>query len=179
MSEKTLKFGDVINKKEFYASKQVIALNFVNPDKIVISEKFRHSDNGIKYFIGYLDDDIIRPLCVILPQMSAYIKYFDDGEKNMSFKIEDEYVFLKYNEIWNKIRKTLSIEFHSQPIYDEKYIKSKVKAFSKVINTVFSNNEISKERNHYICTAAINIHSVLKINKKTILTFIWNNVNTR
>ena len=86
MSEKTLKFGDiVVNKKEFYASKQVIALNLVGTDKIVISDKFKHSNNGSKYFIGYLDDDIIRPLCIILPQMSGYIKYFDDGGKNMSF----------------------------------------------------------------------------------------------
>ena len=94
MSEKTLKFGDiVVNKKEFCASKQVIALNLVDTDKIVISDKFKHSNNGSKYFIGYIDDDIIRPLCIILPQMSEYIKYLDHGGKNISFKIEDESVF--------------------------------------------------------------------------------------
>ena len=53
-----------------------------------------------KYFIGYShDDDVIRPLCIILPKMSGYIKYFDNGGKNMSFKIEDESVYLKYTEI--------------------------------------------------------------------------------
>ena len=56
--------------------------------------------------------------------MSGYIKYFDDGGKNMSFKTVDESVFLVYNEIWNKIKKTLGIRFHIQPIYDEKYIKN-------------------------------------------------------
>ena len=98
--------------------------------------------------------------------MSGYIKYFDDVGKNMSFKIEDDHVFLKYNEIWNKIKKTLNIKFHSQLISDEKYIKNKVKTFDNLINTVFSDNKIPKEGNHYICIAAINIDSVMKIDKK-------------
>ena len=92
MSEQTLKFGDiVINKREFHASKQAIALNLVNTSKIVVSDKFKYSDDGSKYFIGYLhdDNDVIRSLCIILPQMSGFIKYFDNGEKNVSFKIED------------------------------------------------------------------------------------------
>ena len=70
-------------------------------------------------------DDIIRPLCIILPQMSGYKKDFDDGRKNMSFKIEDKSVYLEYNKIWNKIKKILNIRFHSQPSYDEKYKKLK------------------------------------------------------
>ena len=97
------------------------------------SDRFKPSDDGSKYFIGYLhDDDIIRPLCIILPQMFicllcyiTSIKYFDNGGKNMSFKVEDESVYLKYTEIWNKIKKLLGIRFHSQPIYDDKYIKTK------------------------------------------------------
>ena len=96
MSEQTLKFGDiVVNKREFHASKQAIPLNLVNTNKIVVSDKFKHNDDGFNGFIGYLhdDDDVIRPFCIILPQMSGYIKHFDNGEKNMSFKIEDESIF--------------------------------------------------------------------------------------
>ena len=78
---------------------------------------------------------MIKPLCVILPQMSGYIKYFENGRKNMSSKTEDEDVYLKYNEIWNKIRSILNVKFHSQPIYDDKYIKTKVKTFNNTINT--------------------------------------------
>ena len=89
-----------------------------------------------------LNGNIIRPLCVILLQMSGYMKYFDDGGKNMSFKIENDTIFLKYNEIWKKTKKTLNIKLHTQPIYDEKYIKSKVKTLNDVINTVFLVNEI-------------------------------------
>ena len=80
--------------------------------------------------------------------MSGYIKYFDNDRKNMSFKVKDESVYLKYNEIWDKTKKLLGIRFHSQPIYDEKYIKTKVKTFSRMINTLFSGKEIPKERNH-------------------------------
>ena len=84
----TLKFGDIaVNKNGFYASKQAIASNLVNTNKIVVSYRVKHSDDGFKYFIGYLhDDDVVRPLCIILPQTSRYIKYFGNGRKNMSFK---------------------------------------------------------------------------------------------
>ena len=51
--------------------------------------------------------------------MSRYIKYFENGGKNMSFKIKEEDVYLKYNEICNKIKSILNVKFHSQPIYDE------------------------------------------------------------
>ena len=98
--------------------------------------------------------------------MGGYIKYFDHGGKNMSFKIEDESVFLKYVEICNKIKKSLNTRFHSQPIYDDKYIKAKVKTFSSMINTLFSENEIPNERNHYFCIAANCTGSVLKVDKK-------------
>ena len=122
MSEQTLKFGDiVVNKKGFHASKQVIALNLVNTNKVVFSDKFKHSNDDFKYFIGYIHDhDVIKLLCIILSQMSGYIKYFENDGKIMSFKIEDESVYLKHIEIWNKIKKSLSIKFHSQLIYDDK-----------------------------------------------------------
>ena len=98
--------------------------------------------------------------------MSTYIKYFEDGEKNMSFKIEDDDVYLKYNEIWNKIKSILNVKFHSQPIYDGKYIKTKVKTFNNLINTLLSGDEIPKERIHYVSISAICIDSVLRRDKK-------------
>ena len=92
MTKQALEFGDiVVNKKEFYASKQAIPLNSVNTNNIVISYRMKHNDDSYKYFIGYSHyDDIITPLCIVLPQTSGHIKYFDNGGKNMSFKIEDE-----------------------------------------------------------------------------------------
>ena len=86
MNEKTLKFENIrINKKEFHKSKQPEDLASVNVDQIVLSGKFKHSDEGIKYFIGYKKDEIIRPLCIILPEMNGYIKYFENVSKNMFY----------------------------------------------------------------------------------------------
>ena len=112
---------------------------------IVVSNKVKNNNEISKYFIGYLND-IVVPLCVILPQMDGYIKYFENGGKNMSFKIEDDEVYIKYNQIWNKIKELLGVKFYSEPIYEDKYIKTKVKTFSSVINTLFSGDKIPKER---------------------------------
>ena len=101
--------------------------------------------------------------------MSGYIKYFDNGGKKISLKIENESVYLKYTEIWNKIKNSLNSKFYSQPTYDDNYIKTEVKTFSSMINTLFSDNEIPIEKNHYICIAAICIDSVLRVGKKNYL----------
>ena len=76
----------------------------------------------------------------MLPQMSGYIKYFENSGKNMSFIIKDDDVLDKYNEIWNKIKRKLNITFHSMPVYDEKYRKAKVREFNGVIKTNFLND---------------------------------------
>ena len=86
MSEKTLKFDNIeVNKKEFHKSRQPISLDMVNIDQIAVSDKFRHNEDGFKYFIGYKEGEIVKPLCIIMPQMSGYIKYFENSGKNMSF----------------------------------------------------------------------------------------------
>ena len=100
MSEKTLKFDNIrVNKKEFHKSKQPIDLVLVNIDQIVVSDKFKHIDDGFKYFIGYRHGEIVKPLCFILPQISGYIKYFENGGKNMYFMVKNDDVLDKYNEI--------------------------------------------------------------------------------
>ena len=66
MSEKTLKFDNIrVNKKEFRKSKQPINLDLINVDQIVVSDKFKHSDGGFTYVIGYKEG--VKPLCIILP----------------------------------------------------------------------------------------------------------------
>ena len=170
MSEKTLTFDNIrVNKKEFHKSKQPTDLDLVNVDQIVVSHKFKHSDDGFKYFIGYKKGEIVKPLCIILPQMIGYIKYFENRGKNMSFIIKDDDVLNKCNEIWDKIKETLSIKFHSMPVYDEKYIKAKVREFNGVIKTNFLGDEVSKENKHYTCIACITIDSVMRMEKKNYL----------
>ena len=91
MSEKTPKFNNIrLNKKEFHKSKQPIGLMSVNVDQIVIPDRFKHSDEGFKWFIGYQERKTVKPLNIILPQMSGYIKYFEKGGKNMSFMIKND-----------------------------------------------------------------------------------------
>ena len=78
MSEKTLKFDDIrVNNKEFHKSKQPIDLGLVNVDQTVVSDKFKHSDDGFKYLTDYIEGEIVKPLCIVLPQMTGYIKYFE------------------------------------------------------------------------------------------------------
>ena len=161
MSEKTLKFNNIrLNKKEFHKSKQPIDLNLINIDQIVVFDKFKHSDDGFKYFIGYKEGEIVKPLCIILPQMSGYIKYFENGGKNMPFMIKDDNVLDKYNRIWDKIKKKLNIKFHSMPVYVETYRKAKIREFDGKIKTNFLGDKVPKENIHYTCIACITIDSV-------------------
>ena len=77
MSKKTVKFNDIkLNKKEFHKSKEAIDLMSVNVDQIVVSNKFKHNNEDFKYFIGYQESEIVKSVCIFLPRMCGYIKYF-------------------------------------------------------------------------------------------------------
>ena len=148
-------------------------LDSVDLSKTVVSSRWKLNDTTYKYFCGYLNNDtsssecIMKPLCVILPQMNGYIKYFDDGGKNMSFVTDDENVYGKYDEIWNVVKGLLKLKFAASPIRNDKYILAKLKILKKKNLTTFNNNNIvPTEKNHYICIPAIDTDSVLKIDKK-------------
>ena len=118
MNEKTLKVVNfMVNKKEFHKSEQPINLDLVHVDRIVISHKFKCNVYNLKYFVTNKEGDNAKPLCIMLPQMSGYIKIFENGVKNMSFLIKYDNVLDEYNEIWNKVKKTLNIIFHSMPVH--------------------------------------------------------------
>ena len=167
MSSRKIKFGDKdVNKKEFYLSKQAIPLDSVDLNKIVVSYKWKINDTTYKFLCGYLNNDVIQPLCVILAQMKGYIKYFDDGGKNMSFITDDEEVYEKYNEIWEVVRKLLKLKFAVGPIRDDKYLIAKLEIFNGTNRTTFTDNVIPVEKNHYNCIPAIDNDSVLRIDNK-------------
>ena len=177
MSQKTLKFNNIIlNKKKFHRSKEPIDLLSVDLDQIVVSDKFKHNNEGFKYFIGYQEGGIVKPLCIILPQMSGYIKYFENGGKNMSFLIKDDEVWDKYDKIWDAIKDKLGIKFHSDPVYKYKYLKIKVREFDGVIKTNFFGKYMLKENMHYTCIACITVDSVFRINKKKSSTCLFRRV---
>ena len=165
MSSRKIKFGDKeVDKKEFYLSKQAISLDSVDLSKIVVSNKWKIIDTTYKYLCEYLNNDVIQPLCVILPQMNGYIKYFDDGGENMSFVTDDEEIYEKYNEIWEVVRKLLKTKVG--PIRDDKYIIAKLKIFNGKNRKTFTNNIIPFEKHQYTCIPAIDIDSVLKTDNK-------------
>ena len=82
----------------------------------------------------------------------------------MSFVTKNDDILDKYNEIWDKIRETLNIKFHSMPAYYEKYIKAKVREFNGVIKPNVLDDEILKESMHYTCITCITIYSVMRMN---------------
>ena len=103
MAEKRLKFNNIkVNKKGFHRSKQAIDLDLVDTGKIVVSDRFKHSQ-----------EEIVKPLCIILPHMKGYIKYFDNGGKKIYFLIKNSEVWEKYEETWDVIKNKLNIKFHS------------------------------------------------------------------
>ena len=87
--------------------------------------------------------------------MSGYIKYFENGGKNMSFLIKDDEVWDKYDKIWDVIKDKLGIKFHSEPAYEYKYLKAKVRKFGGVIKTIFGGKGTLKENMYYTCIASI------------------------
>ena len=130
MSSQKIKSGDKeVDKKKFYSSKKAILLNSVDLSKIVVSSRWKLNDTTYNYFCGYLNNDVIKPLCVTLPQMDGYIKYFDNGGKNMSFVTDDKKVYEKYDRIWNVVKGLLKLKFTASPIRDDKYILVKLKIF--------------------------------------------------
>ena len=100
--------------------------------------------NSLKYFIGYNDDDdVIKPLCINLPQMIGYVKHFDSN-KTVSFKVGDNQLLKKYKKIWEKISNLMNMEFDSKPVYGDnnKYINRKIKMYVDRVNTNFQGKKV-------------------------------------
>ena len=147
MSGKSINFDDKkINESSFYKKKKLFSLNDIEVNKILVSKKESHgTKNSLKYFIGYNDDDVIRPLCILLPQMIGYVKQFDSN-KTMYFKVIDNKLLKKYKKIWEKVGNLLNIKFDSEPIYGDvdKYIKTKIKTYGNRVNTNFQGQKVPK-----------------------------------
>ena len=141
MCSQKIKFGDKeVDQKKFYSSKEAILLDSVDLSKIIVSSRRKLNDTTYKYFCRYLNNDAVKPLCVTLPQINGYFKYFDNGGKNMSFITDDKEVYEKDDEIWNVAKGLLKLKFAASPIRDDKYILAKLKIFKKNNITTFNNN---------------------------------------
>ena len=124
MSGKNITFQDKkIRKRTFYKNKKRNKTEDIDANNILVSKKYDNK-NLLKYFIGYNGNDIIRPLCIRLPQMTGYARKFDKNA-TMSFIAKDKQLLKSYTKIWEQIEKLMKINFESNPVYgdDDKNIK--------------------------------------------------------
>ena len=154
-----------IKKSEFYKNKKVNSIDNIDVNKILVSKKEPYgTKNSFKYFIGYNDNDVIRPLCVRLPQMTGYARKFDENA-TMSFRANNKQLLKNYNKIWGKVEKLMRIDFESKPVYgdDDKYIKTKIYAGSMITN--FHSKKLPKENAPCKCLSIMMLDSVIRANK--------------
>ena len=125
-----------MNKTDFYNSKKQFKVKGIDINKILISETESYGKNNAKkYIIGY-SDDVIRTLGILLPQMIGYVKCFDDNNI-MSFLADDKEFLKEYTKVWEKIRDVIGKKFDSEPLFGDKYIKTKIKSYNNDIRTNF------------------------------------------
>ena len=137
-------------------------------NKILVSKEELYSTNILfNYFIGYNNNDVIRPLIINPPHMTGYVRKFE-GNTTMSFKISNKQLLKKYNQIWKRVEKLLKIEFDTKPVYgvNGKYIKTKIKIYAGGMITNFQSKKIPKEIEPCKCLSIIMLDSLIKAKKK-------------
>ena len=168
MSGKNINFEDKKKKSDFYKNKKAFQIDKIAVSKIQIPKKEQYGTKyALKHFIGYNDNDVIRQLCLRLPQMTGYAKKINENE-TMSFKANNKQFLKNYNKIWEKVEKLLKINFESKPFYGDhdKYIKTKIKIHAGGMITNFDNKKMPKEKAPCKCLPIIMLDSVIKVNKK-------------
>ena len=169
MSRKNINFDDKkIRKSAFYKNKTIDNIENIDVNNILVSKKEPYrTKNSFKYFIGSNDNDIIRPLCIRLPQMTGYVNKFNENA-TMSFRVTDKQLLKNYNKIWRKVEQLMKIDFESKLVYGDDYkcIKTKIKIYADSVITNFHNKRIPKEKAPWKCLSIITIDPVIKANKK-------------
>ena len=157
-----------ILKTEFFM-KKYFQINDIDVSKILVSKKQPYGKhNSLIYFIGYNDNNVIRPLCLRLPQITGYVKKFNENAI-MPFRVNNNKQLLKnYNKIWEKIEKLMRTDFESKPVYGDgdKYIETNIKIYKNSLFTNFHNKKMPKEKSPCKCLSIITLDSVTRANKK-------------
>ena len=105
MTRKSISFDNKnIKKSDFYnKNKKIFNIDDIDVNKILVSKKEQYGKhNSFKYFIGYNDNNVIRPLYLFFSQTTGYIHKFDKNKTTMSLMIEDIQLLKSYNKIWKK-----------------------------------------------------------------------------
>ena len=172
-----VRFGDrEIAKEKFYAAKRPIKIWDANVDNIVISKLVKTKSKS-KYLIRYLNETI-RPLVLIMPKMSGYVKSFKVKEGNnklMSFRIDDEKLLEKCKAIWTKIEDLKNIKLNALPVYDDKYIKAKIRTLGDKVYTNFRGLDVPEDDKECESFTVISIDSLLVYDNKYYLQVYLDN----
>ena len=170
MDKTFLKFDDTeIEKYKLHQYERPVLIDNIDVNEMVVSSKISRGKNDFKYFIGYKDTKTIRSLCMFLQKKSAYRRDFDKTEC-MSFLAKDEKLLEKYKKNWKKVSNITKKELESNPVYNEKCIKTKIK--EKQNNTSFHNNKIPKEDSEYTFLSVILIDPVFRAGENYYLQVI-------
>ena len=170
MNGKNINFNNKnIKKSDFYnKNKKIFNIDDIDVNKILVSKKEQYGKhNSFKYFIGYDDNNVIRPLYLFISQTTGYINEFDKNKIAMSLMIKDMQLLKNYNKIWKKIEKLMKIDFNTKTTYgdDDKYIKTRIKTYKDSITTNFYNKNGSKkipeEKVPHKCLSIIILDSVI------------------
>ena len=160
MSGKNINFDDKkIKRSKFYQNKRVTSIDDIDVNKVLVSRKESYgTKNSFKYFIGYNDNDVTRPLHIRLPEMTGHSRKFDENA-TMSFKANNKQLLKNYNKIWENVEKLLKIDFESKPVYedDDKYIKTKIKIYAGSVITNFHNKKMPKGKAPCKCLSIIKL----------------------
>ena len=115
-----------------------------------------------KCVIGYRHkgNPFHSPLCIKLPQMNANTKYFDKNNKYLNHLVKDEKILKIYLKIWNKIKSLIKKELNSEPVYNDKYIKTEIKTYNDKVYTNFQHNKIPKDNEYGACLSVILLDSI-------------------
>ena len=155
-------------KSDFCKNKKVFYIDNIDVNKILVSKKEPYgTKNALKYFIGYNDNDVIRPLCLRLLQMTGYAIKINENV-TMSFRVNNKQLLKNYNKIWEKVEKLMRIDFESKPVYgdDDKYVKTKIKTYADSMVTNFHDKPMLKEKAPCKCLSITMLDSVIEANEK-------------
>ena len=160
MGKKIIKIDDWNWKLKyiFHQYKSSISIDNIDTNKMVVSNIVFFGKNKIKYFIGYKDVEKNRSLWYSF-QKWANIGMILIKPNYYFFFIKDEKLLEKYNEIWKNVTHIIKETFDSEPAYNEKYVKTKIKSDNEKIYTNFHNNKIPTEGSQCICLSVILIDS--------------------
>ena len=137
-----------------------------NIDKTVIL-KLVESKTNPKYLIGYLEK-VIKPIVLMLPRMSGYVGTFkvkdkekDKNNKLLSLRINEEKLLEKYKTIWTKIKDLKITGLIALPVFDDRYIKTKVRTYGDKVYTNFRDLNVPEDDIERSSFTVISIDSLL------------------